>query len=91
MKREDLWFEALKTFGGAALGLALLVTGWIVFSNNGFDSAWTFFLGSAMLPTGLIVAGTALTGELGESPRNILAVYYQEHRLRKYRVETVPD
>ncbi len=82
MRREDLWVEALKSFGGVGLGAMLLIGGAAVFLNNGFESSSIFLLGMIMIPTGLYVLATALTGGLGVDPRTLLAVYRQERRLR---------
>jgi len=45
---------------GLAAGLGFLFTGWAIYSNNGFDSKWLFFIGFLMVPTGLLVLGNTL-------------------------------
>jgi hypothetical protein len=40
--------------------MGLLFAGWAIYSNNGFDSKWLFFLGFLMVPIGLLVLGTTL-------------------------------
>ncbi len=75
MKRLFLKFEALKTFGGASLGGVMVLAGWSIYSNNGYDSALVFFLGLILLPLGLYTLATAVTGGFGESPWSIIANY----------------
>ena len=77
---ESLHSETVKTFGGTLLGLVLLTVGWTIYTGNGFYSSLLFLTGSILLPTGLIVLATALTGGLGETPWNIIAHYRNRER-----------
>jgi len=45
---------------GLSAGLGLLFTGWAIYSNNGFDFKWLFFIGFLMVPTGLLALGNTL-------------------------------
>lgn len=85
MKRALPKFEAVKTFGGTALGATMLLAGWTIYSNNGYSSSLVFFLGMILLPTGLYTLASGVTGGFGESPRSIIATYRQhlKHK-RKY-------
>jgi sulfite exporter TauE/SafE len=77
LKRALLKFEALKTFGGTAVGGIMLVAGWSIYTNNGYNSALVFFVGLVLLPVGLYALAGAVTGQFGETPRNIVASYRQ--------------
>lgn len=77
MKPVLLKFEALKTFGGTAVGSLMLVAGWSIYTNNGYDSALVFFVGLILLPVGLYALASAVTGQFGETPQNIIAIYLQ--------------
>ncbi len=72
--------EILKTLVGILLGLATLLGGWIIFSSNGFYSPLLFLTGTIMLPLGVLLLGTSLTGGFGESPHSIFAGYRQRER-----------
>lgn len=50
----------LTRLAGLSAGLGFFFAGWAIYSNNGFDSKWLFFLGFLMVPTGLLVLGNAL-------------------------------
>ncbi len=65
----------LKTVGGSVAGLTTIILGWLIFSNNGYDSALLFLVGSLLLPVGVFTLGTALTGGFGEGIPTILRHY----------------
>ena len=71
--------QTLKTFLGILTGLASILAGWILFSENGFYSPTLFLTGTLMMPVGLILLVTTLTGGFGESPHSIF------NRLRRNR------
>ncbi len=64
----DPSFEKLKTIVGVLLGLACLLGGWMIFSANGFYIPIIFLAGALMMPLGVLVLGTSITGGLGEEP-----------------------
>ncbi len=64
--------KTLQTLLGILVGLALMLGGWIIFSSEGFYSPILFLTGTLMIPLGLFLLGTSLTGGFGESPRNLL-------------------
>src|SRR5215510_1620411 len=64
--------QTLKTLLGIILGLASMLGGWIIFSSEGFYSPVLFLTGTLMMPLGLLLLGTSLTGGFGESPRNMI-------------------
>jgi hypothetical protein len=72
--------QTLKTLLGILVGLALLLGGWIIFSSEGFYSPVLFLTGTLMMPLGLLLLGTSLTGGFGESPRNMLDRYRGRNR-----------
>jgi hypothetical protein len=74
---EDLRIEGAKTFGGILLGGLLLLGGMIIFAGNGFLSPALFLSGTIMLPLGILVLATALTGGFGETPWHILATRHK--------------
>lgn len=75
--------EILKTLVGILLGLAVLLGGWIIFSAEGFYSPMLFLTGTIMIPLGVLLLGTSLTGGLGESPPSMLARVRQRGRKRE--------
>ncbi len=77
---EDPSADMLKTIVGVLLGLATFLGGWIIFSADGFYSPLLFLTGTLMLPLGVLVLGTSLTGGLGESPRSMLARHQREKK-----------
>jgi len=64
--------QTLKMLLGILMGLALMLGGWIIFSSEGFYSPVLFLTGTLMMPLGLLMLGTTLTGGFGENPRNLL-------------------
>ncbi len=62
--------QILKTLLGIFLGLAAIVAGWILYSANGFYSPTLFLTGMIMIPLGLFLLGTILTGGLVQSRRS---------------------
>jgi len=70
--------KTLQTLLGILMGLALMLGGWIIFSSEGFYSPVLFLTGTLMMPLGLLLLGTSLTGGFGESPRNMLDRYRGE-------------
>jgi len=67
--------KTLQTLLGILMGLALMLGGWIIFSSEGFYSPVLFLTGTLMIPLGLLLLGTSMTGGFGESPRNMLDRY----------------
>ncbi len=72
--------QTLKTLLGILLGLASMVGGWIIFSSEGFYSPVLFLAGTLMMPLGLLLLGTSITGGFGEGPRSILDRYNRRNR-----------
>ncbi len=75
--------EILKTLVGVVLGLAILLGGWIVFSAEGFYSPMLFLIGTIMVPLGVLLLGTSLTGGFGESPTSLLIHIRDQERERE--------
>jgi hypothetical protein len=76
--------QTLKTLLGILLGLASIIAGWIIFSANGFYSPVLMLTGTLMMPLGLILFGTGLTGGFGENPRNILNQIRRKRESQNY-------
>ena len=81
--QEDSSVEVLKTAIGILLGLACLMAGWIIFTTNGFYVPLVFLAGVIMMPLGVLVLGSSLTGGLGESPRDIIARHRQKTQWKR--------
>ena len=64
--------KTLQMLLGILMGLALMLGGWIIFSSEGFYSPVLFLTGTLMMPLGLLMLGTSLTGGFGENSRNML-------------------
>ncbi len=75
--------EILKTLVGVLLGLATLLGGWIIFSAEGFYSPMLFLTGTIMVPLGVLLLGTSLTGGFGESPSSLLTRIHSQERERE--------
>jgi len=77
--------QTLKTVLGILLGLASMLAGWLIFSSEGFYSPALFLTGVLMMPGGLLLLGTTLTGGFGESPRQM----FQRYNRRKRTVDAI--
>ncbi len=73
--------QTLKMLLGILLGLASVLGGWIIYFSEGFYSPVLFLTGTLMMPLGLLLLGTSLTGGFGESPRDALDRYSRRKRL----------
>jgi len=78
--------KTLQMLLGILMGLALILGGWIIFSSEGFYSPVLFLTGTLMMPLGLLLLATSLTGGFGESPRNLLDRHRRQNREPKARL-----